>query len=185
MTTGLDFKIQEMAARIRDLREISGFTAKEMAEKTGVSEAEYMECESGKADLNFAFIYRCALAFKVDVTDLIEGFSPKLRGYTVTRQGEGQRIEEAHEMVYYNLAASFQNRIAEPLFVQAKYTPGNETKEIEVTTHEGQECDIVINGHLKVKVGDHTETLGPGDSIYYDSSVPHGMLAVQGIDCLF
>ena len=185
MTTGLDFKIQEMAARIRDLREISGFTAKEMAEKTGVSEAEYMECEGGKADLNFAFIYRCALAFKVDVTDLIEGFSPKLRGYTVTRQGEGQRIEEAHEMVYYNLAASFQNRIAEPLFVQAKYTPGNETKEIEVTTHEGQECDIVINGHLKVKVGDHTETLGPGDSIYYDSSVPHGMLAVQGIDCLF
>ena len=185
MTNGLDFKIQEMTARIRDLREISGFSVKEMAEKTGVTEGEYIECESGKADLNFAFIYRCALAFKVDVTDLIEGFSPKLRGYTVTRQGEGQRIEEAHEMVYYNLAASFQNRIAEPLFVQAKYTPGNETKEIEVTTHEGQECDIVINGHLKVKVGDHTEILGPGDSIYYDSSVPHGMLAVQGIDCLF
>ncbi|MBQ6811455.1 MAG: cupin domain-containing protein, partial [Firmicutes bacterium] len=185
MTNGLEFKIQEMAARIRDLREISGYSVAEMAKKTDVSEKEYIACENGEKDLNFAFIYRCALAFRVDVTDLIEGFSPKLRGYTVTRSGEGQRIEEAHDMVYYNLASAFQNRIAEPLFVTAKYTPGNETKPIEVTTHEGQECDLILSGYLKVQVGDHTETLGPGDSIYYDSSVPHGMIAVNGKDCQF
>ena len=149
MTNGLEFKIQEMAARIRDLREISGYSIAEMAKKTDVSEKEYIACENGEKDLNFAFIYRCALAFRVDVTDLIEGFSPKLRGYTVTRSGEGQRIEEAHDMVYYNLASAFQNRIAEPLFVTAKYTPGNEVKPIEVTTHEGQECDLILSGYLK------------------------------------
>ena len=169
-TSGIDIKIQEMAARIRDLREISGFSPEEMAKRTDVSVNEYLDCENGKADLNFAFIYRCALAFKVDVTDLIEGFSPKLRGYTVTRSGEGQRIEEAHEMVYYNLASAFQNRIAEPLLVQAKYSPGAEKKEIELTTHEGQECDLILSGHLKVQVGSHTEILHAGDSIYYDSA---------------
>ena len=184
-TSGIDIKIQEMAARIRDLREISGFSPEEMAKRTDVSVNEYLDCENGKADLNFAFIYRCALAFKVDVTDLIEGFSPKLRGYTVTRSGEGQRIEEAHEMVYYNLASAFQNRIAEPLLVQAQYSPGAEKKEIELTTHEGQECDLILSGHLKVQVGSHTEILHAGDSIYYDSGTPHGMIAVDGEDCMF
>ena len=115
-TTGLGFKIQEMAGRIRELREISGFTVLEMARNTGVSVEEYMKCEAGESDLNFAFLYRCALAFGVDVTDLIEGSSPKLRSYTVTRSGSGQKIEQAHEMIYYNMAAGFQNRIADPLF---------------------------------------------------------------------
>ena len=80
--TGLDFKIQEMAGRIRELREISGFSAQTMALKTGTSEEEYHRCEAGQSDLNFAFLYRCALVFGVDVTDLIEGSSPKLRSYT-------------------------------------------------------------------------------------------------------
>ena len=184
-TTGIDLKIQEMAARIHEMREISGFSVEEMATRTGVSIDEYVKCENGNADLNFAFIYRCALAFKVDVTDLIEGFSPKLRGYTVTRNGEGQRIEEAHEMVYYNLAPTFQNRIAEPLLVQAKYYPDADNNDIELTTHEGQECDLIISGHLKVQVGNHTEVLHAGDSIYYDSGTPHGMIAVNGEDCMF
>jgi len=61
----------------------------------------------------------------------------------------------------------------------------NENKEIELTTHAGQECDIVVDGYLKVQIGDHQEILGPGDSIYYDSDTPHGMIAVNGRDCIF
>ncbi|MBR2370579.1 MAG: AMP-binding protein [Clostridia bacterium] len=183
--TGLDFKIQEMAARIRELREITRFTPEEMAQKTDVSVAEYLDCERGVSDLNFAFIYRCALAFGVNVTDIIEGVSPTLKSYTVTRNGCGQKIEQAHGMTYFNLAPSFQNRIAEPLYVRSTYSAEAQTKDIELTTHAGQECDIVIEGHLQVQVGSHKEILGPGDSIYYDSGTPHGMIAVNGKDCLF
>ncbi len=181
----LDQKIREMAGRIRELREIENLTISEMAAKTGVSEAEYARCESGESDLNFAFIYRCALAFGVDVTELIEGASPRLRSYTVTRAGAGQRIEQAHGMVYYNLAPAFQNRIAEPLLVTSTYSEAAQTRDIELTTHAGQECDIIVKGHLVVQVGEHKETLGPGDTIYYDSATPHGMIAVGGEDCLF
>ena len=180
--TGLDFKIRQMALRIKELREIEGLSAQQMAQKTGVSLEEYLECEKGDRDLNFAFLYRCAGAFNVDVTDIIEGTSPTLAGYTLTRNGEGQKIEKAHGMTYFNLAHAFKNRIAEPLLVNAAYTP-DET--IEVTSHDGQECDIVVKGSLRVRVGDHTETLNEGDSIYYDSSKPHGMAAVGGGDCLF
>ena len=183
--TALDYKIKEMAGRIRALREIEGISTEQMAEKTDVTTEEYLRCEEGKSDLNFAFIYRCALALSVNVTDIIEGYSPTLKSYTVTRLGKGQEIAKAHGMVYYNLAYAFQNRIAEPLYVKSEYSEEAQHKDIELTTHAGQECDLVIEGNLMVQVGEHKEVLGPGDSIYYDSSTPHGMIAVNGKDCIF
>jgi len=182
---GLEFKIKEIAGRIHTLREIIGVSTLEMAEKTGVSEREYIACEKGESDLNFAFLYRCALALGVDVTDIIEGTSPKLAGYTVTRKGEGQQIQKAHGMTYFNLASSFKNRIAEPLYVVSEYDATIQNKDIPLTTHEGQECDIVVKGTLKVQVGDHVEVLHEGDSIYYDSATPHGMIATDNADCIF
>ena len=181
----LDDKIKEMAGRIKTLREIEDISIPEMAKKTDVSVEEYTACEEGKSDLSFAFIYRCAIAFNVDVTDIIEGTSPRLASFTVTRKGKGQKIEQAHGMEYFNLASAFKNRIAEPLLVNAEYKPNAEEQEIEVTTHDGQECDIVVSGSLKVKVGDHSVTLNEGDSIYYDSATPHGMVAIGGKDCVF
>ena len=183
--SGLDFKIKEMAGRIRALREIEGLEPRQMAAKTGVSVEEYLLCESGQSDLNFAFIYRCALALNVNVTEIIEGYSPKLKSYTVTRAGAGQEIAKAHGMVYYNMAYAFQNRIAEPLFVRSAYSEEAQHRDIELTTHAGQELDIVIEGKLMVQVGEHTEVLSAGDTIYYDSDTPHGMIAVGGQDCVF
>ena len=183
--TGMDFKIREVAARIRELREISGFTVEEMAARTNLSVEEYIQSEAGNRNLSIAFLYRCTLSFGVDMGDLLEGRSPKLRSYDLTRRGEGQRIEEAHHMVGYNLAADFRNRIALPLYMEMKYRPGAEYQDIELVSHEGQECDIVIRGHMKIQIGGHTEILHPGDTIYYDSSTPHGMIAVDGEDCAF
>ena len=185
MTAGLDFKLQEMAARIRELREIVGLTEEEMARLTDVSLAEYRQCEAGESDLNFAFIYRCAQAFGVDVTDIIEGASPRLSNYTLTRAGEGQHIEHANGMTYYNMAARFKKRVAEPLYVVAQYSDEAQLRPIDCTTHEGQECDIVISGQLKVQVGEHIEILNPGDIIYYNSTASHGMIATGGQDCVF
>ena len=56
--TGMDFKIREVAARIRELREVSGFTVEEMAKRTNLSIEEYMDCESGAKNLSIAFLYR-------------------------------------------------------------------------------------------------------------------------------
>ena len=183
--TGLDYKIQEMAARIKELREIQNLTVEQMAKKTDVTVDEYKSCEAGKSDLNFAFIYRCAMALSVNVTDIIEGYSPNLKNYSVTRAGFGQKVAQAHGMTYYNLAYAFQNRIAEPLYVRSVYDENAQNNDIELTTHEGQELDIVVEGNLMVQVGEHKEILGPGDSIYFDSDKPHGMIAVNGKDCIF
>ena len=76
--TGMDYKIREVAQRIRELREISGFTTEEMAARTGLSTEEYIACESGQRNLSIAFLYRCTLSFGVDFGDLLEGSSPRL-----------------------------------------------------------------------------------------------------------
>ena len=183
--TGADLKNIEIAARIRELREISGISQEEMAARTGVTLEEYRRCEAGTQDLSIAFLYRTVLILGVDMSDLLEGHSPKLRSYALTRKGEGQKIEEAHHMIGYNLASGFRNRIALPLYMEIAYRPNAELEPIELTSHEGQECDIVIRGNMKIQIGNKAEILHPGDCIYYDSATPHGMIAVGGEDCAF
>ena len=183
--TGLTDKLQELASRIRELREVTGLTIEDMAQRTGLTAEEYAACESGTRNLSVAFLYRCTLSFGVDMGDLLEGRSPKLRSYDLTRAGEGQRIDAGHGMVGFNLAADFRNRIALPLYMELKYHADAENAPLELTSHVGQECDIVIRGQMKIRIGDHTEILNPGDTIYYDSSTPHGMVAVGGEDCAF
>ena len=183
--TGADLKNIEIAARIRELREISGISQEEMAARTGVTLDEYRRCEEGTQDLSIAFLYRTVLILGVDMGDLLEGHSPKLRSYALTRKGEGQKIEEAHHMIGYNLASGFRNRIALPLYMEIAYRPEAELEPIELVSHEGQECDIVIRGNMKIQIGGKTEILHSGDCIYYDSSTPHGMIAVGGEDCAF
>jgi len=182
---GLNERINEIAGRIRALREIMGLSAEEMAVKSGISVAEYLECEEGRENLTFAFIYKCAQIFGIDVTELMTGSTPRLRSYTVTRNGAGRIVDHAHGMTYFSLASSFRNRISEPLFVDCKYDAQLESAPIELTTHKGQECDIVISGTLKVQIGDHIEMLQAGDSVYYNSETPHGMVAAGGTDCKF
>ena len=184
-TAGVNLKIQQMAARIRELREIEGYSVEYLAEATGVSVEEYLACEAGEQDLNFAFLYRCAQIFNVDVTEIIEGITPRLANYTLTRAGEGQHIERAHGMTYFNMAHRFKNRVAEPLYVVAEYSEEAQLRPIECTTHEGQECDIVLQGQLKVQIGEHIEILNPGDIIYYNSTAPHGLIATGGQNCIF
>ena len=178
-------QLSEVATRIRELREIMGFSVVEMTEKTNVTEAQYLAYESGKEDIPFSFIHKCALAFGVEMTDLLEGSSAKLTTYTVTRKGQGQETAKEDGIDIANLAPKFKDKLAEPYYVTYEYSAAQQNKPIHLTTHSGQEFDHVVSGKLKVQVGNHIEVLGEGDSIYYNSSLPHGMIAVDGKDCTF
>lgn len=178
-------KLQEVALRIREMREISGFGEAEMAQRTEVSVEEYREYEAGVKDFPFTFIHKCALAFGIGITDLLEGQSAHLSSYTVTRRGHGQQTAKEDGIEIQNLAPLFRKKIAEPYWVHYEYDEQLQKKPIHLTKHSGQEFDFIMSGHLKVQVGDHIEYLEEGDSIYYNSSTPHGMIAVGGQDCFF
>ena len=177
--------LNEVVDRIKELREISGYTVEEMAEKTDLTPEMYEMYETGEADLPFTFIHKCALTFGVGITDIMEGGSARLSLYNVTRAGAGQVTAREEGIEIVGLATRFSHKIAEPFHVKYEYSPEQQNKPIHLTTHSGQEFDLILKGKLKVQVGDHTEILNEGDSIYYDSGTPHGMIAVDGEDCEF
>ncbi len=178
-------QLADIAKRIRELREIMGWTAAEMAEKTEVSEQQYVIYEGGDVDIPFSFIHKCSLAFDVEMTELLEGKSANLSSYTVTRAGKGQQTAKEDGIDIKNLAPKFRDKIAEPYYVRYEYSAAQQNKPIHLAKHSGQEFDFILSGSLKVQIGEHTEILHEGDSIYYDSSTPHGMIAIDGRDCVF
>ncbi len=181
-----DDKLYEVALRIKEMREIAGYSASEMAAKTEISPEEYVRLEAGELDFPFSFIHKCAQVFGIGMSDLLEGStSARLTSYTVTRKGRGQQTAKEDGIHIANLAPKFRGKIAEPYWVRYEYDATQQNKPIHLATHSGQEFDLIISGKLKVQVGDHTEVLEEGDSIYYDSSTPHGMIAVDGQDCVF
>ncbi len=177
--------IKEVAMRIRDLREILEITEDAAAAATDVTVDQYRAYERGDLDYSFTFIYKCAQLFGVDVTDILKGSSPNLTEYSVTKAGGGLPIVRRKGFSYNNLAPLFRNKIAEPFFVVARYSDAEQNEPIHLSTHEGQEFDYIIKGTLKAQLGDHIEYVSAGDSIYYDSSMPHGMIAADGGDCEF
>ncbi len=178
-------KLLEVAVRIKEMREIFGFSVEEMAKKTDVSVEQYCDFESGKQDFPFTFIHKCSLAFGIGISDLLEGKSALLSSYTVTRKGQGQQTAKEDGIVIQNLAPWFRKKISEPYFVTYKYSKALQDKPIHLTKHSGQEFDFILKGKLKIQVGDNVEYLSEGDSIYYNSSTPHGMIAVDGEECQF
>ena len=177
--------LMEIAERIREMREIVGYTETEMAEKTEVSVEQYHSYEQGTVDFPFTFMHKCALAFGVELTDLLEGQSAKLSSYTVTRRGMGPVTASEDGITIQNMAAMFRQKLATPYWVTYQYSKELQSQPIHTTTHAGQEFDLVVKGTLRVRVGEHEEVLHEGDSIFYKSSTPHGMIAVDGQDCVF
>ena len=177
--------LKETAGRIREMREIMGFSVDEMAEKTELSPEQYLVYEKGEADLPFTFIHKCAIAFGIDITAIIEGRTTHLASYTVTRKGMGHETAKEEGISIKNLAPKFKNKLAEPYWVTYEYSAELQNKPIHTTKHSGQEFDLVISGSLLVQVGNNKEVLHEGDSIFYNSATPHGMIAVDGKDCTF
>ena len=181
-TTGALF---EVAGRIRALRGEAGYSIPRMAELTGLDEETYRMYEAGETDLPFTFIHKCAQIFKVEIVELMEGSSARLSRYAVTRRGKGELTAHEPGIEIRSLASRFKDKIADPYWVRYAYSEEEQNKPIHLVTHGGQEFDLVLEGSLKVQVGDNAEVLFPGDSIYYDSSTPHGMIALDGQDCVF
>ena len=185
MSIGSAEKLKEIAFRIKEMREICGYSVSQMAQMTEVEESEYVAYEAGSMDFPFTFIHKCSQALGVGITDLLQGKSAHLSSYTVTRRGGGIQTAKEDGIEIISLAPLFEKKLAEPYWVNYEYDESLQNKPINLTKHSGQEFDFVMKGKLKIQIGDHIEYLSEGDSIYYNSSTPHGMIAVDGENCLF
>ena len=178
-------QLMDIALRIRDMREILGYSMEKMAELTDISADMYKLYESGNVDLPFTFLHKCAKIFGVEITVLLEGDGARLSGYTVTRRGKGLVTASEDGITIQDMAPMFRKKLATPYWVTYEYDEKLQNQPIHTTTHAGQEFDLVIKGSMRIRIGDREEILREGDSVFYKSSTPHGMIAIDGKDCVF
>jgi len=169
--------ITEIAQRIRTLRDICEFTVEEMAGTVGCTVQEYELAEMGNTDFSFTFIYKCAEKFGVDMIELLTG--------DIVRGGEGLPMKRRSGFNYSHLGYRFKDKLCEPFLVTAPFSQEEQDKPIQLSNHDGQEFDFIVKGSLKVRLEDHIEVLKEGDSVLYDSSHGHGMVATNGEECVF
>ena len=117
----MDAQVKIIAARLRWARENLDISPAIMAEANGITEQEYLKLESGEEDFSFTFLYKCALALDMDISELVSGSDPKLNFYNLTRAGGGMLIKREKDFDYRHVAPLLKNRKSEPFIVTAKY----------------------------------------------------------------
>lgn len=174
-------QIKDIGMRLAGLRDDMEITTADMAAKLGVDEETYIAYENGKKDFSFSFIYNAADILGVDVLDLISGNAPTISMCSMVKKGQGYSVNRGHDYDYKHLAYTFKNKKGEPFLVTI--TPDD--KPPVMHGHEGQEFNYVISGNMKLYIGDISYELSEGDSVYFDSSVPHAEVALGDKEAQF
>ncbi|MDR2840643.1 MAG: cupin domain-containing protein [Paludibacter sp.] len=174
-------QIQQIAARLRGLREALELNVEQVAEKTEITTADYLLYESGKSDIPMNFLFRTAQVFGIEISALISGEEPHANSFFVTRKGKGVSVERSKAYKYQALAHGFRNALAEPFEVTVEPVD----KPLHLNVHKGQEFNLVLEGKLFLSIGGKEIVLNEGDSIYFDSSNPHGMKALDNRNVRF
>ena len=167
----------QIPQRIRELREVLEIDSADMAGAIGVSPELYSQYENGEHDIPISVLYRIAGKLGIDVTVLITGEDPRMASAAVCRKGKGVQVERYPGYEFASLAYNFRGRTMEPLLVllDSSRPPAAQV------SHSGQEFNYVVEGRMKLTVGQAEYLLAEGDSVYFDATLPHGQSAVDGI----
>jgi len=177
----MNTQIKQIAERFRGLRDALNLSTAEMASKCGLSQIDYERYESGNSDIPMSFICDLAQTFGVETTALISGNDPHSLAYYVTRKGTGASVERTKSYKYQALASGFRHAKAEPFEITVE--PSD--KPFHLNSHAGQEFNFVLQGTMQLHIAGNDIMLNEGDSIYFDSTKPHGMKALNGKEVKF
>lgn len=170
--------IKSIANRLRGLREVLELSAQEVAESCHLRVEEYMALESGESDISVNVLQTIARRYGISLDVLMFGEEPKMNAYFITRAGAGVSVERRKAYKYEALASGFRDRKADPFIVTVEPAPADAP--MHLNSHEGQEMNYVLEGRLLLSLNGKKLVLNVGDSLYFDSSLPHGMKALDG-----
>lgn len=170
-------QIKQIAERLQGLRDVLELTPDEVAKSCQLSVEEYLGMESGEKDISVSALQKIARKYGIALDVLMFGEEPKMSSYFLTRWGSGVSVERTKAYKYQSLASGFRGRKADPFIVTVEPKPENTP--IHFNSHEGQEFNLVIEGRMLLNINGKELILNPGDSLYFDSSIPHGMMALD------
>jgi transcriptional regulator with XRE-family HTH domain len=162
-----------LGERIRKAREMRDLTLEDISSRTGIDVIALKHIESSEMAPPLGQLIKLGKALDMKMGYFI---SPGVdKPMTVVHKGQGQAVarygekkSQQYGYSYESLAPEKANRMMEPFIVTLLPTDAE-----EFSAHDGQEFLFVLEGEMKVQVGDQVEFLKPGDAIYYDSSQPH------------
>jgi len=169
--------INQIGQRLKGLREALDMTAEEFAQSCNIPPDDYLKYESGEKDLTISLLKGIASTHNIDVTVLMFDDEPRMSSYFLTRKGKGLAVNRVEDYSYQTLAGGFNNRKAEIFEVTVE--PKEEGTEINHSRHNGQEFNMVLEGRMLIQINGKDLILEEGDSIYFDSALPHGMKALD------
>lgn len=171
-------QIKQIAERLRGLRDVLDLTAADVATECGIALADYEKAESGESDISVSMLQTIARQYGIALDTLMFGEEPKMSTYFLTRAGKGVSVERTKAYKYESLASGFRDRKSDPFVVTVE--PKGEDTPMHLNSHLGQEFNYILEGRLLLSINGKELILNPGDSIYFDSNLPHGMQALDG-----
>ena len=176
-----EFEEVHVGERIKELRERKGLSLKEVADLTGFSTALLSQMENHLVSPSLGTIIKLARALSVKVGDFLG--ETKGEPFTIVRKDERKMVSRfaskegvKYGYSYESLGFDKKDRHMEPFIVTLE--PAT-VKAAKTSVHEGEEFIFVLEGEMEVILGNHTDILYPGDSIYYDSTIPHKVRCYQ------
>lgn len=179
----IDDAIKQIAERLKGLRDAMDLTKEEMADTAGISVEQYAEMEDGKTDISVSMLQKIAKEYQVSLDVLMFGQEPKVSRYFITRKGAGVSVERTSAYKYESLASGFNGRQMDAFVVTVD--PSHTEGPLTLNTHSGQEFNMVLEGDMELSVAGKSHILHKGDSIYFNSELPHGMRALNNSQVKF
>lgn len=145
---------------------------KQLATATGLSVGSLSQIERGMGNPSFNTLTRIATALDLRIGDLVEaGATTRHKPDSlVVRANDRSRLQIGSEGLVYELLTP---NLRGNLEVLETTVPSGFTNRANPFMHEGEECVVVVEGGLRVGVGDEVNQLETGDAITYDPSLPH------------
>ncbi|WP_159944483.1 MULTISPECIES: helix-turn-helix domain-containing protein [unclassified Nocardiopsis] len=155
--------------RLRALRRERGITLADLAAATGVSESTLSRLESGRRRATLELLLPLARTYGVPLDDLVGAprtGDPRIHLKPIRRFG----------MVFVPLSRRPGGTQAFKMVIPARAEP----LEPAPQTHEGFEWLYVLNGRLRLVLGERDLTLAPGEAAEFDTSLPHWLGSADG-----
>ncbi|KAF4410687.1 XRE family transcriptional regulator [Streptomyces sp. Ru87] len=171
-----------VAPRLRDLRRRGGLTLEDGARRVGLSPAHLSRLETGHRQPSLPVLLALARAYGTTVSDLLGEPAPDRDPVVRTgRRVPGEHRPAADGWTYQQAGGS--GRAMQALRV---HVPRGSQQDL-VRTHPGEEWIYVLEGRLRLTLGERVEFLGPGDAAHFDSLTPHRLAATgtEGVELLF
>ena len=178
--TAKDGKVQtgSFGQHVRSLRKNAGMTLAEISEISGMSVSAISKIERDQISPTFFNLMRLAEGLDIHIADLVKmeepDTAPSAR-LAVTRKSE-QSFTEADQYSIASLCGNLQEKRMKPLI--NRVSPENPDHPVENIAHHGEEFVYVLEGTVEIRT-DYYQTilLEQGDSIYFDSSMPHAYVS--------